>query len=223
MPRRQQGRSYLGVLDCDSGSVSLLDIPFSDLSNVVCIQILITSLKILVYLFVLYILACYLLDLAGCWRWLLLYRRCFCKYSTVNCKGLSDLKCIFLVICWCAIFLSWMPIMHVFFSQVTLNESKTKVINFSIVWSSSPDVLQYKPFFSKPEIVEFPTSIPGQKAYAYFYPPSNPNFQGLPDEKPPLLVKTHGKWFIHTFGCFKIIIHFDPSKELCWSFRFIFR
>ena len=112
--------------------------------------------------------------------------------------------------------------MH-FFSQVTLNESKTKVINFSIVWSSSPDVLQYKPFFSKPEIVEFPTSIPGQKAYAYFYPPSNPNFQGLPDEKPPLLVKTHGKWFIHTFGCFKIIIHFDPSKELCWSFRFIFR
>nr|CAB3467468.1 unnamed protein product [Digitaria exilis] len=32
---RQQGRSYLGVLDCDSGSVSLLDIPFSDLSNVV--------------------------------------------------------------------------------------------------------------------------------------------------------------------------------------------
>jgi hypothetical protein len=35
VPRRQQGRSYLGVLDCDSGSFSLLDIPFSDLSNVV--------------------------------------------------------------------------------------------------------------------------------------------------------------------------------------------
>ena len=173
---------------------------------------------------VIYILACYLLDLAGCWRWLLLYRRCFCKYSTVNCKGLSDLKCIFLVICcWCAFFFVLNANQCMFFSQVTLNESKTKVINFSIVWSSSPDVLQYKPFFSKPEIVEFPTSIPGQKAYAYFYPPSNPNFQGLPDEKPPLLVKTHGKWFIHTFGCFKIIIHFDPSKELCWSFRFIFR
>ena len=83
-------------------------------------------------------------------------------------------------------------LMHVF-SQVTLNESKTKVINFSIVWSSSPDVVQYKPFFSKPEIVEFPTYKPGQKAYAYFYPPTNPNFQGLPDVKPPLLVKTHGK------------------------------
>jgi hypothetical protein len=35
MPRRQQGRSYLGVIDYDSGSVSLLDIPFSDLSNVI--------------------------------------------------------------------------------------------------------------------------------------------------------------------------------------------
>jgi hypothetical protein len=35
VPRRQRGRSYLGVLDCDSGSFSLLDIPFSDLSNVV--------------------------------------------------------------------------------------------------------------------------------------------------------------------------------------------
>jgi hypothetical protein len=76
---------------------------------------------------------------------------------------------------------------------VTLNERKTKVVNFSIVWSSSPDFVQYRPFFSTPELVEFPTSKPGQKAYAYFYPPSNPNFQGLADEKPPLLVKTHGK------------------------------
>ena len=77
-------------------------------------------------------------------------------------------------------------------SQVTLDENKTKVVSFSIVWSSSPDVVQYRPFFSTPEFIEFPTSSPGQKAYAYFYPPLNPMFQGLPDEKPPLLVKTHG-------------------------------
>jgi hypothetical protein len=76
---------------------------------------------------------------------------------------------------------------------VTLNEIKTEVTNFSIVWSSSPDVVQYKPFLSTPEFIEFPTSTPAQKAYAYFYPPSNPNFHGLPDEKPPLLVKTHDK------------------------------
>jgi len=69
MPRRQQGRSYLGVLDCDSHSVSLLDIPFSDLSNVVCIKILNTSLKILVYLFVLWsiywLVTCSIWQVAG--------------------------------------------------------------------------------------------------------------------------------------------------------------
>lgn len=37
MSHRQHGRSYLGVLDSDIGSVSLLDTPFTDLSNVVSI------------------------------------------------------------------------------------------------------------------------------------------------------------------------------------------
>jgi hypothetical protein len=35
---RQLGRSYLGVLNFDSGSASLLDTPFSDLYNVVSIR-----------------------------------------------------------------------------------------------------------------------------------------------------------------------------------------
>ncbi|GJN29299.1 hypothetical protein PR202_gb17515 [Eleusine coracana subsp. coracana] len=128
---RQRGRSYLGVLDCGSGSVSLLDIPFSDLSNVVTAD----------------------------------------NYFYIEGASASIPLSI---------------------AKVTLNESKTEVLNFSIVWSSSPDVVQYQPFFSTPEFVEFPTSTPGRKAYAYFYPSSNPKFHGLPDEKPPLLVKTHG-------------------------------
>lgn len=45
MPCRQQGKSHLGVLDCDSGSISLLDIPFSDLSDVVRDKIFIATLK----------------------------------------------------------------------------------------------------------------------------------------------------------------------------------
>jgi len=193
MPRRQQGRSYLGVLDCDSRSVSLLDIPFSDLSNVVCIQILITSLKILVYLFVLYILACCSIwQVAGDDYFYIEGASASIPLSIAKVYQTSNAYFWLFVADLLFFFLNANRCMF-FFSQVTLNESKTKVINFSIVWSSSPDVLQYKPFFSKPEIVEFPTSIPGQKAYAYFYPPSNPNFQGLPDEKPPLLVKTHGK------------------------------
>lgn len=64
--------------------------------------------------------------------------------------------------------------------------------DFSIVWSSSEDVAKFKSYFSLPEFVEFPTVIPGQHAYAYFYTPYNDIFQGSSDEKPPLLVRTHG-------------------------------
>jgi dipeptidyl aminopeptidase/acylaminoacyl peptidase len=39
--------------------------------------------------------------------------------------------------------------------------------------------------------VEFPTAD-GNTAFGLFYPPRNPNFVGLADEKPPLLVKCHG-------------------------------
>ena len=39
--------------------------------------------------------------------------------------------------------------------------------------------------------VEFPTTD-GNSAYGLFYPPHNPDYVGLPDELPPLLVKCHG-------------------------------
>jgi len=152
---RQLGRSYLGVLNCDSGSVSLLDTPFSDLSNVV----------------------------AGN------------DYFYIEGASASVPMSI---------------------AKVTLDESKTKVVSFSIVWSSSPDVVQYRPFFSAPEFIEFPTSSPGLKAYAYFYPPSNPLFQGLPNEKPPLLVKTHGGPTAETRGVLDLSVQYWTSRG--WAF-----
>lgn len=46
-------------------------------------------------------------------------------------------------------------------------------------------------YLSYPETVEFPTE--GERtAYAYYYPPCNGDFAAPTDEKPPLLVKTHG-------------------------------
>lgn len=75
---------------------------------------------------------------------------------------------------------------------MTIDNEKLKVIDFSIVWSSSPDILKYESYFSVPEFIEFPTVIPGQTAYAYFYPPSNPNYVAPRGEKPPLLLKSHG-------------------------------
>jgi dipeptidyl aminopeptidase/acylaminoacyl peptidase len=46
-------------------------------------------------------------------------------------------------------------------------------------------------YFSKSEIIEFPTEQ-GLTAYGFFYPPTNRDFTAPPGEKPPLLVKSHG-------------------------------
>jgi dipeptidyl aminopeptidase/acylaminoacyl peptidase len=43
----------------------------------------------------------------------------------------------------------------------------------------------------EPRIITFPTAG-GEVAHGVYYPPSNPDFQGLKGEKPPLIVKVHG-------------------------------
>jgi dipeptidyl aminopeptidase/acylaminoacyl peptidase len=45
-------------------------------------------------------------------------------------------------------------------------------------------------YLSVPQSIEFPTT--GGTAYAFYYPPTNPDYQPLLGEKPPLLVKSHG-------------------------------
>lgn len=78
--------------------------------------------------------------------------------------------------------------------QVTLDDQKSKAVEFKVIWSSSPDCLKYESYFSLPELIEFPTEVPGQTAFAYFYPPSNPSYQATQGEKPPLLLKSHGMY-----------------------------
>ncbi|KAI7754611.1 hypothetical protein M8C21_018200, partial [Ambrosia artemisiifolia] len=77
-------------------------------------------------------------------------------------------------------------------AKVTLDDQASKVLDFKIIWSSSPTSLKYESYFSSPEFIEFPTEIPGEKAYAYYYPPTNPMYQASKDEKPPLLLESHG-------------------------------
>ncbi|KAH7850529.1 hypothetical protein Vadar_034398 [Vaccinium darrowii] len=77
-------------------------------------------------------------------------------------------------------------------AKVTLDDTKSKVIDFEIIWSSSADSSKYKSHYSLPELIEFPTEVPGQNAFAYFYPPTNPNYQPSQKEKPPLLLRSHG-------------------------------
>ncbi|KAK3131942.1 hypothetical protein QOZ80_6AG0513690 [Eleusine coracana subsp. coracana] len=128
---RQNGRSYVGVLDHDLGTFSTLDIPFSSVTNIVTGD------------------GCFYIEGAS-------------------------------------------ATLPVSIAKVNLDEKGTVATNFSIVWSSSADVTKYKSYFSLPEFIEFPTAIPGQHACAIFYAPYSPSFQGSSDEKPPLLVRTHG-------------------------------
>ncbi|CAL5051810.1 unnamed protein product [Urochloa decumbens] len=130
---RQNGKSYVGLLDHDSDTFLKIDIPFSSVNNIVSGD------------------------------------------GSFYIEGAS-------------------ATLPVSIAKVTLDEKKTMATDFSIVWSSSEDVAKYKPYFSLPEFVEFPTVDPGQRAYAYFYAPHNDIFQGSSDEKPPLLYWTTRGW-----------------------------
>ena len=46
-------------------------------------------------------------------------------------------------------------------------------------------------YISIPETIDFPTTD-GDIAHAYYYPPTNPDFQGPAGERPPLVVMSHG-------------------------------
>lgn len=49
----------------------------------------------------------------------------------------------------------------------------------------------YPQYFSVPRPIEFPTEA-GLTAHGFFYPPQNPDFRAPANEKPPLIVKSHG-------------------------------
>jgi dipeptidyl aminopeptidase/acylaminoacyl peptidase len=48
-----------------------------------------------------------------------------------------------------------------------------------------------KSYISQPQTIAFPTQN-GQIAYAFYYPPHNPNYQAPAGTLPPLVVKSHG-------------------------------
>ncbi|XP_011017237.1 PREDICTED: uncharacterized protein LOC105120651 isoform X3 [Populus euphratica] len=152
---RQNGRSFLGILDDVQSSLSLLDIPFTDIDHI-------TS-----------------------------WNRCLYVEGASAVHPSSVAK-------------------------VNLDDVGSKVVDFKIIWSSSPDSLKYKSYFSLPELIEFPTEVPGQNAYAYFYPPSNPIYQASQEEKPPLLLKSHGGPTSETRGILNLSIQYWTSRG--WAF-----
>ncbi|CAL8102264.1 unnamed protein product [Prunus armeniaca] len=95
---------------------------------------------------------------------------------------------------------------------VTLDDHKSKAVAFKIIWSSSPDFLKYKSYFSLPKVIRFPTEVPGQTAFAYFYTPSNPDYQATQEEKPPLLLQAHGGPTFESCGILNLSIQYWTSR-----------
>ena len=55
----------------------------------------------------------------------------------------------------------------------------------------SNDLEVFPRYFSVPRAIEFPTEG-GLTAHGFFYPPQNPDYRAPENEKPPLIVKSHG-------------------------------
>ncbi|CAI9116598.1 OLC1v1017791C1 [Oldenlandia corymbosa var. corymbosa] len=152
---RKGGKSFLGILDAAKNTLSAVDIPFTDLSNI-------TSWRQYLYL-----------------------------------EGASAVHPLSIV-------------------KVALDDQKAKAIDFKILWRSTSISPSYTSYFSEPELIEFPTGVPGQSAFAYFYLPKNPIFQADGKEKPPLLLKSHGGPTAETRGVLNLSIQYWTSRG--WAF-----
>lgn len=101
-------------------------------------------------------------------------------------------------------------------AKVTLDDQRTEVIDFKIMWSSSSVSEMYNSYYSRPELIKFPTDVPGQYAYAYFYPPTNTDFQASHGETPPLLLRSHGGPTAEARGCLNLTIQYWTSRG--WAY-----
>jgi dipeptidyl aminopeptidase/acylaminoacyl peptidase len=68
-------------------------------------------------------------------------------------------------------------------------------------------------YFSIPEPIEFPTEH-GQTAFAFFYPPRNPDYVAPAGELPPLLVMSHGGPTSSTSSSFNLEKQFWTSRGI---------
>ncbi|GER36345.1 alpha/beta-Hydrolases superfamily protein [Striga asiatica] len=152
---RMKGRSYLGIVDVKQSKIMPLDIPLTDINNII--------------------------SGAGC------------------------------------LYVEGASVVHpLSIAKVILDDKNSKVVDFRIMWSSSCISESYGPYISQPELIEFPTEVPGENAYAYFYPPTNPLFQASHEEKPPLLLKSHGGPTAETRGTLNLSIQYWTSRG--WAF-----
>jgi dipeptidyl aminopeptidase/acylaminoacyl peptidase len=68
-------------------------------------------------------------------------------------------------------------------------------------------------YISEPELIEFPTTN-GLTAFAFFYPPKNQDFTGPDDERPPLLVTSHGGPTSSASSALKLTIQYWTTRGI---------
>ncbi|CCM05277.1 uncharacterized protein FIBRA_07489 [Fibroporia radiculosa] len=61
---------------------------------------------------------------------------------------------------------------------------------YTVLKASAGSVSLYNPYISAPEPMTLDRG--GEPLYVVYYPPKNPDFTSLPDEKPPCIVQVHG-------------------------------
>ena len=66
---------------------------------------------------------------------------------------------------------------------------------------------------SEPEAIEFPTKD-GWTAHAFYYRPRNPDYAGPPDERPPLIVMSHGGPTSQTTAALRATVQYWTSRGL---------
>jgi len=68
-----------------------------------------------------------------------------------------------------------------------------------------------KAYISEPRAIEF-GSRPGESAFAWYYPPTNPEFEAPAEEKPPLIVLSHGGPTAYSPGVFAMAKQYWTSR-----------
>jgi dipeptidyl aminopeptidase/acylaminoacyl peptidase len=93
------------------------------------------------------------------------------------------------------------------------------VVRLDLTTGATQEVRQSSPltvdlgYISQPEPIEFPTTG-DRTAYGFFYPPKNQDYQAPAEERPPLLVKSHGGPTAATSASFNLAIQYWTSRGI---------
>jgi dipeptidyl aminopeptidase/acylaminoacyl peptidase len=89
--------------------------------------------------------------------------------------------------------------------RVDARTGAVEVLRKSVEASVAPE------YVSVPQPIEFPTEG-GLTAHALFYPPANPDYEAGRDERPPLIVESHGGPTDRTTSSFSLRVQYWTSR-----------